>query len=172
MIIIVNWRTQLFRPKVYQIEIHDKSINRDIGKLLVETSRIIKDFISSLEREDIPGKEEYSRQLYEVLLNLKSKTMRLEHDISSIINIELQKKRYVSIHDDKFINDKNYQLTLMQEQLDNMLEILREAPSNKTYREGLLNVLLSNLNTFYRTLEKIRRDDSALSKIYSELSDM
>jgi hypothetical protein len=89
------------------------------------------------------------------------------------VNIELQQKKYVSIHDDKFINDKNIQLQLLQEQLDNMLEILKETPSNKTYKKGgLLKILLANLNQFYQTMQHIRRDDQALSKIYQELADM
>lgn len=160
------------KPPLYGIEIHTTKIDRDIAGLLYDTSTIVHDFIAALESKDIPGKDVYTRDLIKEFLILKTKTDKLFSDVSSILNIESHNPHYVSVHDDKFLSDKISQLTIMVQKIDNLIEIMRENPPSKEYEEGVLKVFLSNLNSFYRAMDRVRRDDAVLSKIYAQIADM
>ena len=143
-----------------------------MSKLIYKIEQSVTDLTVAIKNGDILGKMADSKSLLNMFLDLKKDTNTLEADIRQVINLELQKRQFIILNDDRFLSDKLNQIQVMQEHLDNLIQILKETPNNKEYTDGILNLVLGHLDRFIVALAKLKHDDQELAKIYQALADM
>lgn len=157
------------KPLIYTIEINDEKINNDVGKLLYDGEKHITELINALREEDVATKTADHKALSTIFLNLHKRIRKLKKDLDKIIDLELQQKEYIIIKDQNFIEDKKRQLSIMQQALEKLISILKDNPTINDYNQGLISVMMQELNSFIEATDHLRNDDKTLAKIYESL---
>jgi len=160
------------RQTLYQIEINDDEINKNISKLVLKLQDKIKTFKSHLETENIEQKEEDFQTMYEFILNIKTMFKELEDDVEKIIALEMEYKTYFIIKDDAFLLDKREQIKMILNNIDAFLTIVQQRPSFRDLRQELFDKMVGAINTMSIGVSKIVRDDENLRTIYKKLSEI
>ena len=155
--------------RIFSIEINDGKIDEEIGNLVFEVERHVKELSSVIKQGDLRAKVAGQHELLRLFRDLKTRVSRLREDLDRIVDLELERKQYIIIKDENFIQDKKAQLDTMGRNLDDLLEIMRESPSGDEYRRDVMSELLKRLDSFIRALARIRKDDQALAEIYASL---
>lgn len=155
--------------RIFSIEINDGKIDDEIGNLVFEVERHVKELSSVIKQGDLRAKVAGQHELLRLFRGLKTRVARLREDLDRIVDLELERKQYIIIKDENFIQDKKAQLDTMGRNLDDLLEIMRESPSEDEYRRDVMSELLKRLDSFVRALARIRKDDQALAEIYASL---
>ena len=89
-----------------------------------------------------------------------------------IVDREVAKKEFVVINDDEFINDKLDQLGNIKKHVTSLLGILEENPSGRDLQQGIIDTMMSEVNSIHESIGRIMRDDDALKQIYDALKDL
>ena len=158
--------------RLYTIEINDEKIDEEIGELLFKVERHVRELSTVVKQGDIPSKVSDQRQLLSLFTDLKREVDRIRADMDRIVDLELEKKRYIVIKDQNFVKDKRSQLDTMRRNLEDLIEILREDPSGKEYQRDVMDTLNSRLDAFIGAMARIRQDDQALAEIYASLDQL
>jgi len=155
--------------RIFSIEINDEKIDDEIGKLVFEVERHVKELSSVIKQGDLRAKVAGQHELLKLFRGLKTRVARLREDLDRIVDLELERKQYIIIKDENFVRDKKTQLDTMTRNLDDLLEIMQEDPNGEEYQRDVMSELLKRLDSFIRALARIRRDDQVLAEIYASL---
>ncbi|MFH1506704.1 MAG: hypothetical protein ABIE94_07025 [archaeon] len=160
------------KPRIYSIEINDKKINEQIGRVLAALERHLRDFKRIIEKNELVEKHEEAEELLEAFMLLRETSDALMVDVEKIQNIEMQEKQFLVLNDQLFLEDKRKQLETIRDNIDAAITIIKDRPSVKEYKQELLEVILQQVEEIKQALHQVRDDDEKLNEIYSSISNI
>ena len=157
-------------PRILDIELADLKLNEQIGKLMVDFEKNLEDFKLMINKNRFLEKDEEAEELLNSFLSLTEKIDTLLVDVEKIQNIEVTKREYLHLNDESFLEDKKKQLTKIRNDINGVIEIIKERPSAKEYKKELFDIMKKKVAEIKISLKTLRKDDAKLNKIYSSLS--
>ena len=156
-------------PRILDIELADLKLNEQIGKLMVDFEKNLEDFKLMINKNRFLEKDEEAEELLNSFLSLTEKIDTLLVDVEKIQNIEVTKREYLHLNDESFLADKKKQLTKIRNDINGVIEIIKERPSAKEYKKELFDIMKKKVAEIKISLKTLRKDDEKLNKIYSSL---
>jgi len=158
------------KSKMYNIEIHDKNINKDLCRLIIRIEKGIISLKNILEK-GAPGDanseiEDLLNSFYKAHTGLE----RVSVDLAKIENAEAQEKGYVQLNDGGFLRDKYAQIRRMKKILNELIDMLEDRPTEKEFETDLLNRMVQDVNVIIDSMNSIIQDDKKLETIYNKTS--
>lgn len=164
--------SDLFRkPKssIYSIERRDIEINKDVFALMNKAEANLKELRDAVREGNLSWKDAKLAELENNFLLLKSKVETLRGDLKMIIDLEVQNKDYVTIHDDAYLEDKYNRLSTMNDVLDELVDLLGARPGLSELRKELIDYIYGKINLLIDAINNIINDDRHLESVYSKL---
>lgn len=159
------------KERIYNIEINDEIINKNMGNILLKLQEEVNLLKRHLNYSSIQTNNDLSK-IYEKVMLVRRDMNTLLEDVDKIINIEMDNKDYFIIKDDVFLLDKKEQLETIKKLTDNFLQIIEQKPDVNDLRNNLFNQIQIALNEIGEAINKIIKDDAGLRVIYKTLSSI
>lgn len=158
---------KLFRKKngMLTIIVNDDEINKKIASLILDAENHVRDLEQSLKSKDFMEKDEEIEELITLLEKILEQAHVLKEDVELMMLREPKEKKYVKIGAEQWFKDKQEQLESMKMAIDHLLELLREHPSIKGLKQGILDELFVRINNVIDSFNKIRVDDNRLKAL-------
>jgi len=156
------------KNNILSIEIKDKSINNQICKLILGAEKKILELKGILEEGKPGDKDEDLEELKKTFLKLHRELELVAGDILDIANEEAQKKDFIKLNDGGFLNDKNTQIWKMKKNLNELIGMLEDRPTNQELKRDLLKDMVTDINAIIEGMNNIISDDKELEKIYKK----
>lgn len=157
------------KSKILSIEIKDKSINKKICNLILGSEKRILELKKILEDGKPGDKEKELESLKNTFLKLHREIEIVSSDIIAIVNEEAQKKDFVKLNDNGFLNDKNNQVWKIKKNLNELIAMLEDRPTKQEIEKDLLNEMVLDINEIIAAMNTILSDDEELEKIYKQI---
>jgi hypothetical protein len=157
---------------IFNVELNDEKINKEIGKIVIDIEKNLASLKKTLSLAPDMLDKEKIESLYKEFIAIKERVDFLLKNVTDIVDREVAKKEFVVINDDEFINDKLEQLGNIKKHITSLLGILEENPSGRDLQQGIIDTMMSEVNSIHESIGRIMRDDDALKQIYDALKDL
>ncbi len=155
--------------RIYSIEKKDVALNKEIFSLMLRVEDNLKELKDAVRDKNVIIKDAKLAELENSFLLLKSKVDSLLSDVKMIMDIEVQNKDYISIHDDAYLEDKYNRLNQMGDVLDELVDLMREKPASDALKGDLLAYIFGRVNILVDAVNNIINDDRYLEGLYSKI---
>ncbi len=156
-------------PRIFNIEKKDIDLNKEVFSLMLRVEENLKDLKDSLREGNVIVKDAKLAELENNFLMLKSKVDTLLSDVKLIMDIEVQNKDYITIHDDEYLEDKYNRLNQMSDILEELADLARSKPALDALRNDLINYIYGRVNILVDDVNNIINDDRHLEGLYSKI---
>ena len=161
----------MFKPSssLHHKEMKDVEISKQMFNLIIKIEEIMKNLKEALDKGDLLNKSAKVAELENTLMLMKSKADGLRTDVRSIMDLEVQNKDYITIHDDIFLQDKYERLGIIGDVLEELVDLLKENPTAPEFKKEFLSFIYNKLNDIIFNVNNIINDDKHLESTYSKL---
>jgi len=160
------------KDNIYGIEKGDTSISKQAYDMLLKAEGHMKELKAIILTDNIILKDAKLAELENSLLLMKSKVETLRMDVKRIMDIEVQNRDIITIHDDQYLEDKYNRLGQMSEALEDLTELLRQRPTSPDLRREFMGFIYGKMNVLADSMNNIITDDKNLEQMYSKLAAM
>ncbi len=157
------------KSNVLNIEIKDKSINKQICRLILDSEKKILELKGILEDGKPGDREKDLEDLRNMFLKLHREVEIVSSDIVDITNEEAQKKDFIRLNDGGFLNDKNQQIWKIKKNLNELIGMLEDRPTIQELEAGLLKDMITDVNVIIEAMNNIIADDKELERVYKSI---
>lgn len=160
------------KPEIYELELNDIVVSKEMSRIMVRVEEKLQELKDLLSKSDVVVKDAALSELENSFLKLKSKVDGVLADVKRILDIEVQNKDYLTIHDDGYLEDKYKRLELLSDVLEDLLQLISQKPSVDELRESLLKFMYERVNIMVDSVNNVINDDKHLESTYAKLTNI
>lgn len=160
------------KKTLYTTHLDDEKILDKVFDLCEALRVLVKDLDRILQGTSVIRKDARLADMENKIILMKTKIDRILEHVSWIVDREVEKKDYMTIQDEEYLEDKYGRLESVSRNLEELAELVNARPSFSELKIDLMDRIRVLLNAVIDDLNVITEDDEVLEKIYSNVPDV
>ncbi len=116
------------KNRILSIQINDEKINQDVVRLIQQVMGTVDELKHTLEDATKGDKDKELDRLEKIFLEIHKDIEILVEDVTRIRSIELQRKEYIKLDDNQFLQDKLRQLYNTRQDVERLVDMFEVHP--------------------------------------------
>ena len=156
------------KNRLLTIEIKDKNIDKEICKLILKAEKTLLELKGILEEGKPGDRDSDLEDLSKTFLKLHREVEMVSSHIINIENEEAQEHDFIKLNDGGYLNDKKQQIRKMKRNLNELIDLLEDRPTDQEFEDDLLKSMIERTNNIIEAMNGIIQDDKRLEQVYKQ----